>query len=129
MWGEGGGIQATATERGGEHAPSTRSQGESEDPESPGSAALHGGDGFEDISTLWVNQPLSSVVHGWKSAVHLAGNHGKMYTLGRSSDGRVKAVICHFLSQRTFGLTLSSHHYSIPERGRAGLISAFQMGR
>ena len=129
MSGEGGGIQATTTEKGGEHAPSTRSRGESEDLESPGSAALHGGDGFEDIPTPWVNQPLSLVGHGWKSAGHLAGNHGKIYTLGRSSDGRVKAVLCHFLSQRTFGLTVSSHIYSIPERGRAGLISAFQMGR
>ena len=129
MWGEGGGIQATTTEKGGEHAPSTRSRGESEDLESPGSAALHGGDGFEDIPTLWVNQPLSLVGHGWKPAGHLAGNHGKIYTLGRSSDGGVKAVLCHFLSQRTFGLTVSSHIYSIPERGRAGLISTFQMGR
>lgn len=30
-------------------------------------------------------------------------------------------MISHFPSQRTSGLTLSSHLYPIPERGRAGL--------
>lgn len=41
VWGEGGGNQPTITERGREHAPGSRSQGESEDLGSPGPAALH----------------------------------------------------------------------------------------